>query len=151
MFRITAGTPDEVAQALVSVVAAALLPPPETTKPPPPSGPDPAFIVPLCNQYFRLRRNAERLAGEGKESREVRALNGALKKIAELFEDHQIECRDLTGQTYDDGRIDFEPITTAPERVPGLTEDKILRCESPAILIRGKLAQKARGVVAIPA
>jgi hypothetical protein len=111
---------------------------------------DPAFAVSLCNQYFRLRRNTESLAAGGKETREVRALKGALTKIAELFEEHQIEYRDLTGQTYDDTRIDFEPIGD-PERVAGLTKRKISQCENPAVLVRGKLVQKARGVVAIPA
>ena len=63
---------------------------------------------------------------------------------------HGIECRDLTGQVYDAGRLDFEPIGE-PEAVPGLDGTRIGRCERPAVFVNDKLIQTARGLVTKPA
>jgi hypothetical protein len=111
---------------------------------------DTDFALALCNSHFRLRRNAEQLALEGKDSKELRSITRALKNIDQLFEKYGIESRDLSGQTYHDGRVDFEPIGE-PELIPGLDTPKIGRCECPAVLVNGRLIQKARGLATKPA
>ena len=112
--------------------------------------PDAAFALALCNNYFRLHRNAEQLALEGQNSKELRGIARALENMGELLRRHGIECRDLTGQVYDAGRLDFEPIGE-PEAVPGLDGTRIGRCERPAVFVNDKLIQTARGLVTKPA
>lgn len=168
-FRIDTGDGDDFATALAAAYTAALMaarnqkadalgninrltadieerPRPEGST----SGIDSDFALALCNYHFRLRRNAQQMAAEGKESKELRGINWALENIDELFEKYAIECRDLTGQRYDPGRVDFEPMS-APEAVPGLDHPMIGRCERPAVLVDGELIQKARGLVTKPA
>lgn len=108
------------------------------------------FAVALCNQHFRLHRNAEQIAAETGESKELRSIQRALRSLSEVFERHGIEFRDLTGQAYDFLRLDFEQIGEL-EVVTGLDGAKIWRCECPVVLVNGRLIQKARGVVARPA
>ncbi len=111
---------------------------------------NPGFTLSLCNYYFRLRRNAEVMGAEGKSSKELRSINGALEKIDTLLREHGVECLDLTGQPYDIGRADFEQIGEA-EKAPGLTRTQIVQCERPAVLINGQMVQRARGLVGKPA
>jgi len=112
--------------------------------------PKPDAIVGLCNDLFRLRRNAEQQAAEGINSKEVRSSARALEHANNMLKDMGIEYIDLTGEVYDDGRTDFDPIAE-PEIAPGLDRMKILRCERPVILLNGKLIQKGRGLVVKPA
>ncbi|HEX4961292.1 MAG TPA: hypothetical protein VF173_10675 [Thermoanaerobaculia bacterium] len=111
---------------------------------------DEDFAVALCNQHFRLRRNAEQIVAETGESKELRSIQRALQSLSDVFERYGIECRDLTGQAYDFLRLDFEQIGE-PEIVAGLDGAKIWRCERPIVVVDGKLIQKARGIVARPA
>ena len=90
------------------------------------------------------------LSGEKKEGQALRSLGRVLEDVDFLLTEHGIDSRDLQGEVYDDGREDFEPIG-APEKISGLTRREIALCESPRIMIHGKVVQKARGVVAIPA
>jgi hypothetical protein len=108
------------------------------------------FAVALCNHHFRLRRNAEQLAADGGDSKELRSIRRALESLSEVFARYGIECRDVTGQTFDFLRLDFDPIGEA-EPISGLNEQRIYRSECPAVLINGRLVQKARGIVAKPA
>jgi hypothetical protein len=110
----------------------------------------PDFVVALCNYYFRLSRNAAQMEKEGLDSKELRSIKLALANIEMLFKKQGIECRDLTGQEYDFGRLDFEQIGQASS-VPGLDRLRIGRCERPAIMLGGKLIQKAKGLVDRPA
>lgn len=109
----------------------------------------PELAVGLCNELFRLRRNAEQLAAEGRDSKELRSIRRALSSLEETLKQHGIECLDPTGQDYDPGRLDFEQIGQA-EVLPGIERERIGRCERPAVLMDGKLAQKARGLVHRP-
>jgi len=112
------------------------------------------LAIAISNGWFRMRRNTERLvaqeAGEGRSSKEVRSLQRALNHMDNVLREHGIECRDLTGQTYDPGREDFQSIGE-PEVRPELTSKIILRCERPAVILRQQLIQRAKGVVAKPA
>jgi hypothetical protein len=110
----------------------------------------PDFVVSLCNYYFRLNRNAAQMEREGLNSKELRSIKLALENIERLFKKQGIECRDLTGQAYDFGRLDFEQIGPASP-VPGLDRLRIGRCERPAIMLGGQLIQKAKGLVDRPA
>lgn len=136
-------------ECLATALAAAT---PELT--PSPSPPTTAiteeFAVDLCNLLFRLQRNAEQLATEGADSKELRSIRRALESLNELLSSRGIEYRDPTGQAYDFLRLDFEQIGE-PELVPGLDGLKVWRCERPAVLMNGALIRKARGVVAKPA
>ena len=114
------------------------------------SGLDRDFAISLCNEYFKLGRNVKRLADQGNESEDMQRIRTALDDIDQLLQRHEIECLDLSGQTYDLGRRDFESIAEA-RRVPGLKAARIALCERPMVLIKGKLAQTARGLVEIPA
>lgn len=110
---------------------------------------NPDFVISLCNDHFRLRRNAQQMQKEGHDSKELRSIGRALENVDHLLEKNNIQCLDLTGEPYDDGRNDFDPLGEA-EKIPGLNEKTILRCERPAIWLQGKLIQKAKGIVARP-
>lgn len=118
-------------------------------KPAAPSIP-PDLALSLANYYFRLRRNAERLGVEAGESKELRSIRRVLEDLTDALRAHGVECIDLTGQDYDPGRVDFEQLGV-PEVVADLRREKIGRCERPAVLLNGKLLQKAKGLVARPA
>lgn len=108
------------------------------------------LAVALSNECFRLRRNADQLPSDERESKEVRSIRKALESITEAMRGQGIEYVDLTGQDYVSGRVDFEQIG-AQEPQGGLTREQISRCERPAVLLNGKLLQKARGLVVYPA
>ncbi len=108
-----------------------------------------SFVVGLCNQYFRLRRNTKLLTSEKGDSKELRSIERALRDVAELMEEQDVECLDLTDHDYDDGDERFEP--AGIEEVDGLDRKKITYCECPAVLLKGKLLQRARGLVGRPA
>lgn len=110
----------------------------------------PNLALALANYYFRLSRNAERLGVEGGESKELRSIRRVLEDLTDALREHGVECIDLTGQDYDPGRVDFEQLGV-PEVQAGLARDRIGRCERPAVLLNGKLLQKAKGIVARPA
>ena len=157
-FRIAPGGGGDWAGALVDAVIEARKAAESVRETAPPAdaetgasaGLDPDFLVPLCNDLFRLQRNVCQLQTEGNDSKEVRSIGRALESLEEFLKEHSVECLDLTGQAYDDGRTDFEPIG-APEEVPGLEGKKISVCERPYIAFHGKVIQRARGIVAIPA
>jgi hypothetical protein len=110
----------------------------------------PDFVMALCTQYFRIRNGIEMLSSVASETRELRSLRYTLRKMENLFEDNGIECLDLAGQIYDDGRTDFVPLGEATV-VAELTQKTIMKCESPAVFLKGKLIQKAHGTIGKPA
>jgi hypothetical protein len=130
--------------------------PPEPARPSPAAPPPPAqvretmpeaFVIALCNDYFRLKRNAELIANQ--DSKEVRSIRRTLDRLRDVFGEHGIECIDLTGQAYHHGRVDFEPIGKA-EPTAGVDAPRISASERPAVLLKGQLVQKARGTVVRP-
>lgn len=110
---------------------------------------NPEFLVSLCNDHFRLKRNASIMAEEVQSSKELRSILRSLKKVDDLLETNGIQCLDLTNEPYDPGRQDFQSLGEAEQEV-GIDEQIIRLCECPVILLNGKLIQKARGIVAGP-
>lgn len=108
---------------------------------------DETFVINLCNGYFRLVTNVGQL--DESDSRQLRNIRRAIAKMSELFEEHQIECADFAGQTFDPGRNDVEVIGEAEER-PGVSHMQIERCDRPAVFWKGKLIQRARAIVIKP-
>jgi len=164
-FRIPACGPEDFSALLLALLceqerAAGPATPPaaETASDGRPAGPAPqddALAIAICNGCFRIRRNASEMtaaaSGDGREgSKELRSISRALKRMDDFLGERGIEYRDLTGQVYDPGRQDFESIGE-PQEVSGLKVRTIIQIELPAILIRGKLVQRARGVVGKPA
>jgi hypothetical protein len=150
---------------LLSQAAAAPAPSPAAAPPSPASSPpgtpasptasappaiDNAFLVELCNTHFRVRRNANEMALKSPDSVEVRRIANAVKSLDRLLDEHRIECLDLEGKPYDDGRRDFEPLGV--EDAPGSLDRPVIgRCERPLIRRDGALVQKGRGIVLRPA
>lgn len=106
------------------------------------------FVVALSNEMFRLKRNADLMARAG-DTKEIRSIRRTLEKLQDALREHGIECLDLSGQAYDVGRVDFEPFGAA-ERIADVDSPRIGTCERPAVLLHGRLIQKARGTVALP-
>ncbi len=107
------------------------------------------FVLGFCNAYFRLQKNARLMEAKNAPPRELRGITLALQKISGLLEAHEIECRDLGGELYDDGRADFMPLGP-PEESPDVQDRRIGICETPAVFLRGKLLQPAKGIVQVP-
>lgn len=155
-FRIeTQGSPDDYANLLVAAVSEALAARDQGTSAVASinenssSGINEDFAVALCNYQFRIGRNAELLKADGQGSKELRVIERMLQRINTLLIEYGIESLDLTGQTYDVLREDFEPLGE-PERVPGLDGNRIGSCERPVVIINGKLIQRAKGLVRKP-
>jgi hypothetical protein len=92
---------------------------------------------------LELRRK-DPASGDGKK------IERALESLDSMLLERGVECLNLEGQRYDDGRLDFEPIG-AEEEAGSADHECIGRCEKPVIKVDGKLLQKARGVVIRPA
>ena len=125
----------------------------------PPAAPPPAkapagiterFAISLCNDVFRLRRNAEVLAGKRGDCKELRSIASAMTNVDALLAENGIKYYDLTGKDFDERSEDFDPVGQ-PEEVPGLDRKIICVCERPLVLLNGKLIQRARGIVQKPA
>ena len=148
-FRISVGRASDWHDSPVQVSVGVLPEPPPEAEPAPPAL-DPSVAVDLCNYYFRLLANAKQMEADGRECKELRSMTRQLDRFQETLEDYGVSCTDLTGQVYDDTRVDFEPVGEA-EVQAGLDRRRIVRCECPVVMMNGKLLQKARGVVARPA
>jgi len=109
-----------------------------------------SFVLCLCNDLFRLRRNAGVLAKDGPETKEIRSIKRAIERLDEMLKGRGIEYFDLTGRRWDFRDVDFEP-KGLPAPVPGLTEKRIAACECPLVKINGKIVQRAQGIVEVPA
>jgi len=109
----------------------------------------PQFACELCNEHFYLVTHLKKLDGAPAEIRFLRRLHNATENLQQVMANYGIEYRDLTGQDYHEGRLDFTNIAPA-EIDTALTTAKIVICEYPAIFLHGKLIQPARGIVARP-
>ena len=110
---------------------------------------DSTNAIELCNGLFRLRRSTSVMESQGIDCKELRNIHRALENVDSLLNKHGIEYQDLTGQIYDDGRTDFDPIAT--EEQAGADRKRISLCERPAVWSGKRLIQPARGIVAVPA
>jgi hypothetical protein len=106
------------------------------------------LAVGICNQMLRLERSANKARQQG--SAEAERLQGHLERTKSTLAESGIKYEDLTGQAYDPGRYDFEPLGE-PQISPDVTRATIIQCERPVVMLNGKLVQKAKGVVGIPA
>ena len=127
--------------------------PPEGSqvKPPVHGAPDKlekGFVIDLCNQIHRLSRSTKKLQGAG--TAEAEKLEGNLNRLQKMLEGHAIQWEDLSGQVFDPGRTDFEPLGE-PQVSAGLSRMTIIQCERPVIRLSGMLIQPARGIVGRPA
>jgi hypothetical protein len=109
-----------------------------------------AFVVSLCNDLFRLRRNAETLAKSGSETKEVRSIGRAIERLDDMLKQRGIEYHDMTGKPWDARDVDFEP-KGQPVPVPGISRKRIAACECPLVKIGGRMVQRAQGIVEVPA
>jgi hypothetical protein len=121
-----------------------------------PEDPDPldggleaSLAVVLANNLFRLGRGLEGLEDGAEDSREVRKIRRAYRRIEATLRERGVEWWDPCGEIYDVGRLDFERLGSA-RPVAGLDRARIGRCERPAVLLAGELLQTARGVVEEP-
>ncbi len=109
-----------------------------------------SFVLSLCNDLFRLRRNADLLAKEGPETKEIRSIKRAVERLDDMLKQRGIEYLDITGRLWDYRDVDFEP---KGQGVPvvGLTHKRIAACECPLVRIDGRIVQRAQGIVEVPA
>lgn len=108
------------------------------------------FVLGLCNDLFRLRRNALLLAKDRAEAKEVRIILRAIERLDDMLKQRGIEYFDVTGRGWDFRDVDFEP-KGPPIPVAGLTQKRIAACECPLVKIDGKIVQRAQGIVEVPA
>jgi hypothetical protein len=158
-FRVRPANDGAAAALLVSRLAelAQSLPPVSPATPRPedrepavpvvPGGLDDRFVIELCNHFHRMGRSV-RSVGElgGGENEKLRR---HIERFQKTLEHYSIQCQDLTGQRYDPGRSDFEPLGEA-QPTAGLRWPTIIQCERPVVLIGARLIQRARGVVGDP-
>lgn len=109
-----------------------------------------SFVLGLCNDLFRLRRNAGLLAKDGPETKEVRSIKRAMERLDDMLKQRGIEYVDVTGRLWDYRDVDFEP-KGQPVPVAGLTHKRIAACECPLVRIEGRIVQRAQGIVEVPA
>lgn len=102
------------------------------------------FVLDLCNIYYRLARASQASSGSG-----ARKTGRHLDRMRNLLAEKGIECLDLAGQVYEEGRLDFEPLGE-PQPDPSLSRMTILNCERPLVKLHGRLVQKAKGFVGKP-
>ncbi|HEY3840463.1 MAG TPA: hypothetical protein VGL72_28020 [Bryobacteraceae bacterium] len=155
-FQITPGDDEASLAVMVAHLATMMetlapLAPTDTPKPPPvvtpTAGPDKAFVIDLCNQVHRLSRAVKKAQEQG--GAEADKLQRHLDRLGEILAGYKVEWEDLTGQAYDPGRADFDPLGE-PVMVPGLQRKTIIQCERPAVRFGGVLIQPAKGTVGRP-
>lgn len=108
------------------------------------------FIVSLCNDVFRLRRNVKLLLEAGTQGHMVRGIGMALDNVDRLFAKNGIEYKDLAGHSYDPDWLAFE-LLSEPEESPDTQVETIKMCERPMVTLNGELIQAAKGIVIRPA
>jgi hypothetical protein len=151
-FRIAVGPASVWSTRLASAINQALHPP---QSPPAPSHEKPDaqidrdFATRLCNRYFHVRRAVRDLVGASGSSDAAEDCTDSLAFLDDELAKHGIECLDLTGERFMEGRRDFE-ILGKPEAVAGIPYPRIGRLERPAVKLGGKLIQSAVGIVERP-
>ena len=110
---------------------------------------DEGMIKGLCNSLFRIEANVAQMQAEGSAAKEVRSITSGVSQFKEALTKAGVKMVNPTGQIYDIGRADFEPLGEAQIQ-EGLRKPLIKICERPAIFIGGRLIQKARGLVVRP-
>jgi len=151
-FRICAPKSSEWKQALVrslSLEFAGIQEPPTPAPGEPPKAIPDKLAVALCNNHFWIGCQIRQLESEGINSAETRNVKRCLDDLKSNLERNDIRCIDVTGQAYDEGRLDFEAFGE-PEVRSGLAYRTIIQCESPVVMSGRRLLQKGRGTIAKP-
>ena len=107
------------------------------------------LAIELANQCFNLGRNLAQMEGDEALAPRRQRLGRVLDRMNRILEEHGVRWVDLTGQRYEEGRLDFQSLGP-PQEVAGVTEPIIRQTECPAVFIQDKLVQTARGIVARP-
>jgi hypothetical protein len=110
---------------------------------------DVGFAAVLCNEIHRVGNNVQQLRMDGHDMRELSRIERSMQEVREFVTSLGVQALDLKGEPWDEGRGDFEPLAP-PDPVPGLTRVEIIQCERPAVVIDGKLVQRARGILGKP-
>ncbi len=108
-------------------------------------GLSPELAIAFANAYFRLSANLALLAA-AQDSKELRGMKRALDAMDQAMRAAGVDCRDLTKEAYDAGRLDFEQLGEG-EVTDGIERDTIAHCERPAVFLNGTLVQKSKGLV----
>jgi hypothetical protein len=143
-FRIDIISPDAGEQAIAAILST---PPP--LPPPSPEGIPEKTAVDLCNQCFEIESKVSQMRTHNGESDKLDCIEAAIKSIKTRLSKHGIEYRNITGQLYDVGRLDFVSLGEAETR-PGLKDKIIARIECPVVLMNSTMIQPAKGIVARP-
>jgi hypothetical protein len=122
-------------------------PPPAVPAKPAAGALDKGLVTDLCNRLHQLSRAVKKAKEQG--GTEADRLKGHIDRLEKTLGEHSIAWEDLTGQAYDPGRADFEPLGE-PQETPGLSRKIIIQCERPVIRLEGKVIQSARGIVGKP-
>ena len=101
----------------------------------------------ICTQMVRLERATKTVMQQGVS--EANRIKDQLDRMRETLKGIGAIYEDFTGQAYDPGRLDFEPLGELQYR-PDLKYDTIINCERPMVMLNGKLIQKAKGIVGTP-
>lgn len=155
-FRIAPGRAADLTEESLAGIAAAI----DAWKQPPPTPPDTpagkadgletAFVLGMCNDLFRIRRNAGIIVKAGAETKEIRSIRRAIEHLDDALLQRGVEYLDLTGKCWDPRDINFEP-KGQPVPVTGLAQNRIAACECPLVRIKGKMVQRAQGIIEVPA
>ncbi len=151
-FRICAPKSSEWKQALVrslSLASACIQKPPTSAPGEPPKTIPDKLAIALCNNHFWIGCQIRQMEREGIQSAETRNVKRYLDDLQSTLEKNDIRCIDVTGQAYDEGRLDFRAFGE-PEVRPGLAYRTIIQCESPVVMSGRRLLQQGRGTIAKP-
>ncbi|HNQ87731.1 MAG TPA: hypothetical protein PKM73_03750 [Verrucomicrobiota bacterium] len=108
------------------------------------------FVVALCNDLSRVKRNATMLSQAGTETKEIRGIRRAVERLDDALRGRGVEYFEKTGTRFDPRDIEFDP-KGQPVVVPGLAQSRIGPCECPVVKLDGKIIQRAQGLVEVPA
>ncbi len=153
------GPIEELPGVSAALKAKADLPPTQTVVPPPPAPmPSPATdlafpaapAVDLANLFHRFRRNVRQLEAAQGDLLETKNLAIVTEKMEKLLKEQGMVCKDLSGEPFDEGRVDFDPIPGTPEVRAGIKYPLISSCERPLVELHGRQLQPAKGFVVHP-
>jgi hypothetical protein len=106
------------------------------------------FAKAISNALHRLATASVRMSN-ALDDRQQKLLARALGRVNQALSDHGIECLDVTGERFPEGRKDFIA-EGEPQRDPTITEPIIATCDQPVVRLHGKVIQRGRGSISIP-
>lgn len=105
-------------------------------------------LAQLCTALFRMERNLVQLDGQ-ESSRQTRGIARNCGKLKETLDGWGVTYKDISGEGFNSGRKDIEVI--AADDSSRVTQPVIDICETPVVMLNGKVIQKAKGTVLRPA